>query len=131
AFVFPEITAASNETVVLCTNNLTGEAAVRAVVGMLDVAESTRFLPTTTPVSASIDQQKGGCFVLLPAVQPNPNGLTPPVMTGIPAMFVTGANENTAGKGLVSSLQLVGADGSVKLITSPTLLSNVLVPAVQ
>jgi hypothetical protein len=52
-------------------------------------------------------------------------------------IFVTGSDESAAGggggagKGLVSSLQLVGADGSIKLITSPTLLPNVLLPAVQ
>ena len=36
-----------------------------------------------------------------------------------------------AGKGLVSSLQLVGADGSVKLVTTPTYMDGLLLPAVQ
>ena len=134
AFVFPAITAQSNENMMLCTNNLAGDGSVRVLIGLLDVADSTRFVHGTTPITASLDQQKGGCSLLLPAVHPAAAALAPaPARTGIPAIFLTGAHSagggGGAGKGLVSSLQLVAADGSVRFLTTPTLMDGVSLPA--
>jgi len=138
ALVFPEITAQSNENIVLCTNNMATNASVQAVVGLVDVADSTRFLRGTTPVSASLDPQKGGCFLLLPAIHPTVDNAVLPARTGTPVIFIGGADANSAtgggggaAKGLVSSVQLVGADGSVKVVTTPTSIDKMLLPAVQ
>ena len=138
-FIFPEITAQSSERLMLCTNNLTGDGSVNVMIGLLDVADSTHFLAGTSPVSASLDPQRGGCSLLLPAVnQPAATALTAPARTGIPVIFIMGpgANANAgggggAGKGLVSSLQLVEADGSVRVLTTPVLMDTVGLPAVQ
>jgi len=138
AYVFPEITAGSTEKLMLCTNNLTGDGSVSLLIGLLDVADSTRFL--ATPVSAPLNPQQGGCSLLLPAVQVTAatGALTTPARTGIPVVFIMGGGANAysvggggAGKGLLSSVQLVEADGSVKLITTASLMDGLLVPAVN
>ena len=134
AFVFPEITAQANENVMVCTNNLTGDGSVRAIIGVLDVADSTRFLPGTSPLVTSLDPRKGGCVLLLPAVHTAGTLTPPPARTGIPVIFLAGPETSNGGgaamgKGLVSSAQLVEADGSVRVATAPTMVENVALPA--
>ena len=138
AFVFPEVTAQSNENLMLCTNNLLGDGSVRVLIGLLDVADSTHFVAGTTFLNTSLDRQKGGCSLLLPAVHPTAGTLAPPpARTGIPVIFVVGPGVSAAGggggagRGLLSSVQLVEADGSVRLVMSPTLMDRVGLPAVQ
>ncbi|SPF56246.1 exported hypothetical protein [Candidatus Sulfopaludibacter sp. SbA4] len=126
AWVFPEVTAQTGENLMLCTNNLTGDGTTQAIIAVLDVADSAHYLANTTPLSMPIGPQKGQCSLLLPAVR------TEGARTGIPVIFVMpGANiagfGGGAGRGLVSSLQLVGADGSVKLVTTPTYMDGLLV----
>lgn len=133
ALVFPAVTAQPNESLMLCTNNLFGDGSVRTLIGLLDVADSSRFVRGTTGIPGSLDLRKGGCVVLLPAVMPEVGALAPvPARTGIPVIFVAGANANAPGsKGLVASVQLVTADGSVRHVTTPTMVDRVLLPAVQ
>jgi hypothetical protein len=135
-FIFPEVTVQGSDKLMLCTNNLTGNGNTQVLIGLLDVADSTRFLAGTSPVSASLNAQQGGCSLLLPAVQTTA-GILAPVRTGIPVVFIMGGGSNQsgggggAGKGLLSSLQLLSGDGSVRLITTPTLMDGLLLPAVQ
>ena len=136
ALVFPEITAQANENIMLCVNNLTGDGSVRALIGLLDVADSSRFVRGTTSVPGSFDARKGACVLLLPAVRPTTDVLAPPAArTGIPVIYLTGAPSpngaaSVAGRGLLASVQLVAADGSVRLVVTPTLANGLLLPAI-
>jgi hypothetical protein len=137
AYVFPEVTFTSGQKLMVCTNNLLGDGSVRALIGLLDVADSSRLVPGTTTTSVALDAHRGGCALLLPAVRPTVDALTAvPVTTGIPAVFLIGLNSASgggggAGRGLISSAQVVEADGSVRLLITPTLMERVGLPAVQ
>jgi hypothetical protein len=137
AWVFPPIAAAAGQNFMVCANNLTGDGSVRVLIGLLDVADSSRFLPGTTPMSMTLDANKGSCSLLLPAVQVTTGALVPAVRSGIPAVFYqTGGSTNAAGggggagRGLLASVQLVGPNGTVTMVT-PTLMPNLLLPAVS
>ena len=141
AAVFPAITVQRNENVLLCTNNLSSDGALVLLIGLLDVADSSRFALGTQPVQVTLDRHKGACAMLLPVAQ---NSVTPAgARTGIPAIFILqGGGSRGFGDGggagrvessipLASSVQLLGMDGSVKAVASPGVRSDVTLPAVQ
>ncbi len=137
AYVFPEVTIQPGENMMLCSNNLVGGGSTTMIIAVLDVADSTRLLAGTTPVTVTHNQQQGACSLLLPAVRTAAGTIsTSSAMTGIPVMFViAGPNaagaSTVAGPGQLSSVQVVQADGSVRAVVTPTFMNNVLLPAVQ
>ena len=135
ATVFPEVSAAAGQNIMVCANNMAGDGSVRALIGLLDVADSTRFVPGTTPTAVSLDVNKGSCALLLPAVQTTVNADIIAIRTGIPAIFFqTGTQAHGggggAGKTFNASVQLVGPNGAITVLP-PAFSANLLLPAVQ
>lgn len=128
AYLFPEVTTQPGQQLMFCTNNMAGDGSVDVLIGLVSVDDSTHFVAGTQPVTMSLNPEQGGCGLLLPR---KPGGGQD--TTGMP-IIVLGRNVGSAtggggaGKGLVSSVQLIDADGSVKLVTTPTLMDGVAVP---
>src|SRR5579863_10327392 len=122
AYVFPEVTVQPGENMMLCSNNLVGGGSTTMIIAVLDVADSTRLLPGTTPMTVTHNQQQGSCSLLLPAVRTAAGTLaSSSVMTGIPVMYILGGPNAAgasavAGPGQLSSVQVVQADGSVRVV---------------
>jgi hypothetical protein len=99
---------------------------VRALIGLLNVADSSTARGPILPVGLASHQ--GTCMTL--GAQ-NPTSV-PSRFSAIAIIAIQGANASGggggAGRGLVSSLQLVEADGSVRLVVSPFFAQNVPVP---
>src|SRR5690349_8834742 len=65
AWVFPEVTANADQNFQVCANNMAGDGSVRMIIGVLDIADSTRFLPGTTPMTVDLNPSRGSCVALL------------------------------------------------------------------
>jgi hypothetical protein len=131
AFVFPEVTVQGSQVPMLCMNNM-GDGSVRTLIGLLDVADSSKAMSPLIPITLGAHQ---GTCALLPAVRPGPTTGAPGPASAIAAIFVSAGDANAsatggggAGKGLVSSLQ-VRDEGGTRFVVTPIFMTGVTVPA--
>jgi len=118
AWVFPEITVQANQNTVLCANNM-ADGSVRAIIGVLNVADATT---SVAPLQTVTFGARQGTCMLLPAVQRTANGAPATIIPIIAVASAPGQAQN-----LNASIQLMDASGT-HVVTTPTFMNSISTP---